>query len=48
MDRLNKADTNLKSRLKKTKSMAFKGKYPVRSEIVLDNNTSEQVGHFKY
>ena len=39
---------SVKISLKKTKIMAFKGKSPVRSKIVLDNKTLEQVSHFRY
>jgi hypothetical protein len=32
----------------KTKSMAFKGRDPVRTEIVIDNNIKERVNSFTY
>jgi hypothetical protein len=28
--------------------MAFKGKFPIRTKIVIDNNILEQVSHFNY
>jgi hypothetical protein len=28
--------------------MAFKGKYPVRIKIIIEDKTLEQVNHFKY
>ena len=28
--------------------MAFKGKYPVKTKIVINNSTLEEVSHFKY
>jgi hypothetical protein len=28
--------------------MAFKGKYPVRTKIVIEDKTLEQANHFKY
>ena len=34
--------------VRKTKTMAFKGKYPVRTKIVINNSTLEQVSRFKY
>jgi len=34
--------------LQKTKSMAFKGRDPVRTKIVIDNKIMEQVNSFNY
>jgi len=34
--------------VQKTKSMAFKGRDPVRNKIVIDNKIIEQVNSFKY
>ena len=34
--------------VRKTKTVAFKGKYPVRNKIVKNNSTLEQVSRFKY
>jgi len=34
--------------VQKTKSMAFKGRDPVRTEIVIDNKIIEQVNSFNY
>lgn len=31
----------------KPKTMAFKGKYSVRTEIIINNNTLEQVSHYE-
>ena len=31
-----------------TKPMAFKGKYPVKTKIVINNSTLAQVSRFKY
>jgi hypothetical protein len=28
--------------------MAFKGKYPVRTKIIIEDKTVEQVNHFEY
>ena len=39
---------NMKISTRKTKVMAFAGKDPVRSKIVLDNRILEQVSHFTY
>jgi hypothetical protein len=39
---------NLKMSINKTKTMAFKGKYPIRTKIVIEDKTLEQVNHFKY
>jgi hypothetical protein len=33
---------------KKTKIMAFRGKYPTTTKILIYNETTEQVSHFKY
>lgn len=32
----------------KTKTMAFTGKYPIRTKIILENTMLEQVSRFKY
>jgi len=34
--------------VQKTKSMAFRGRDPVRTKIVIDNNIIEQVNSFNY
>jgi len=34
--------------IQKTKSMAFKGRDPVRSKIIIDNKITEEVNLFKY
>jgi len=34
--------------VQKTKSMAFKGRDPVRTKIVIDNKSIEQVNSFNY
>jgi uncharacterized protein (DUF1330 family) len=34
--------------VRKTKSMAFKGRDPVRTKIVIDNKSIEQVKSFNY
>ena len=39
---------NLKISLHKTKVMAFQGKYPVRSKIIVNNKPIEQVSNFTY
>jgi hypothetical protein len=39
---------NLKSSINKTKTMAYKGKYPVRTKIAIEDKTLEQVNHFRY
>jgi hypothetical protein len=39
---------NLKISTTKTKVMAFKGKFLVRTEIIIDNNRLQQVSHFSY
>jgi hypothetical protein len=39
---------NLKMSVTKTKTMAFKGKYPIRIKIVINDKILEQVSHFKY
>jgi hypothetical protein len=39
---------NFKISIQKTKVMAFKGKFPIRTKIVIDNNILEQVSHFNY
>jgi hypothetical protein len=39
---------NLKISTQKTKIMAFKGKFPVRSKINIDNCPLEHVRHFNY
>jgi hypothetical protein len=39
---------NLKISTNETKTMAFKGKYPVRTKIIIEDKTLEQVNHFKY
>lgn len=41
-------DYNLKISKDKTKIMAFEGKETVRSKIIIDNKTLEQVSHFNY
>jgi hypothetical protein len=39
---------NFKILIQKTKVMAFKGKFPIRTQIFIDNNILEQVSHFRY
>lgn len=39
---------NLKISKKKTKVMAFRGKYPIRTKIIIENQPIEQLSHFKY
>jgi hypothetical protein len=39
---------NFKISIKKTKVMVFKGKFPIRTKIVIDNNILEQVSHLNY
>lgn len=39
---------NMQISIPKTKTMAFKGKYPVRIKILIDGQTIEQVEHYKY
>jgi hypothetical protein len=39
---------NLKISINKTKTMAFKGKYPVRTKIIIEDKTLKQVNHFRY
>jgi hypothetical protein len=39
---------NLKISVTKTKTMAFKGKPPIRTKIVINDTILEQVSHFKY
>jgi hypothetical protein len=39
---------NLTISTKKTKEMAFTGKHPVRSKIVIYDTPIEQVNHFNY
>lgn len=39
---------NLEISEKKTKVMAFKGKFPVRSKIVINGNIIDQVSHFNF
>jgi hypothetical protein len=39
---------NLNISVNKTKIMDFKGKYPVRTKIVIQDKFLEQVNHFKY
>lgn len=39
---------NMKISYNKTKVMAFKGTYPVRTKIIIDNRPIEQVSHFNY
>jgi hypothetical protein len=39
---------NLKISINKIKTMAFKGKYPVRTKILIEDKTLEQVNNFKY
>lgn len=39
---------HLKISIQKTKVMAFRGKHPVRSKIIINNTVIEQVSHFKY
>jgi hypothetical protein len=34
--------------VQKTKSMAFKGRDPVRNKIVIDNKIMEQISSFNY
>jgi hypothetical protein len=34
--------------IKKTKVMAFHGKYPITINIIIDNNPIEQISHFRY
>lgn len=41
-------DYGMKISSKKSKTMAFKGKDPVRSKIVVNNEILEQVSHFTY
>jgi hypothetical protein len=33
---------------KKTNVTAFKGKFPVTTEIIIDNNVLEHIPHFSY
>jgi hypothetical protein len=39
---------NLKISINKTKTMAFKGKHPVGTKIVIEDKTLKQVNHFRY
>jgi hypothetical protein len=39
---------NLKTSIQKTKVMAFKGKFPIITKIITDNNILEEVSHFNY
>ncbi|KAJ4443127.1 hypothetical protein ANN_04777 [Periplaneta americana] len=39
---------DLKISVRKTKTMAFRGKHPMRSKIILENQSIEQVSSFKY
>jgi hypothetical protein len=39
---------NFKTSVNKTKTMAFKGKCPVRTKIIIQDKTLEKVSHFKY
>jgi hypothetical protein len=39
---------NLKMSINKTKTMVFKGKYRVRTKIVIEDKILDQVNHFKY
>jgi tryptophan synthase beta subunit len=42
------AEYGLTISVQKTKSMAFRGQYPVRTKIVIDNKIIEQVFSFNY
>lgn len=39
---------NLTISIKKTKVMAHRGKFPVRTKIIMDNQPLEQISHFEY
>jgi hypothetical protein len=39
---------NLKISTKKTKAMVFHGKYPIRTKILIYNDTNKQSSHFNY
>jgi hypothetical protein len=39
---------HFKISIQKTKFMALKGKFPIRTKIIIGNNILEQVSHFKY
>jgi hypothetical protein len=39
---------NMRISIKKNKVMAFNGKYPIRTKIIIDYNTTEQISHFQY
>ena len=41
-------ENSLKISVRKTNTMAFKGKYPVRTMIVINYSTLVQVNRFKY
>ena len=41
-------DYNMKMSITNTKSMAFKGKEPVRTNLVIDNKPIDQIQHFTY
>jgi len=41
-------DYGMKISIKKTKTMAFKGKEPIRTKIIIENEAIEQVSHFTY
>jgi hypothetical protein len=38
----------LKISINKTRTIAFEGKYPARTKIVIEDKTLERVNHFKY
>ena len=38
----------MKKSISKTKSMAFKGKEPVKTKLVINNKPIEQIQHFTY
>jgi hypothetical protein len=39
---------NMRISIKKNKVMAFNGKYPIRTKIIIDNNPTEQISYFQY
>jgi hypothetical protein len=39
---------NFKISINKTKAVVFKGKFPVRTKIIIEYKPLEQVNHFKY
>ena len=39
---------NLRISTQKTKVMAFRGKHPIRSKIIINNQAIEQVSHFNF